>query len=171
MRLCTQNGNSLNAKIAVSCNSVAELPLDSSTVYSITVQGDDGRLIDGVKFFGNSNFSSKLSDTLRTTSVAGSIAFNTLQLEAAADDLIRIVPTGNYQFNPTVLNLRPNSCGYNKCKIIAIANGQKAGALAINVSQGQTPLSAATRLLRLGVDGGALPSPARFRTAAAAARP
>jgi hypothetical protein len=145
LRVCAQTGNSFQAKIIANCLVVPDLPLSNSSYYTIVVQSDDGKPIQGVKFFGNQRLSSSITEANRTSKIDGTFSFKTSDIGAAADDLIRVVPTGDYQFNPAVMDLKPNSCANNICRLIAIPNGQKAGVLEINVTSQQLPLGA-TRL-------------------------
>lgn len=142
MRVCTYLGNSITAKVVASCFPVGDQPVGNATLYTVIVQGEDGREIQGVKFYGNETLSTAISDVDRTSKVDGSFSFSTATLNTLPRTSIRVVPTGNYQFNPPLINFTPNSCANNKCKIIAINNGQKAAALEINVTAGQSSLPA-----------------------------
>lgn len=136
LKACTNNGNALNAKSVAGCYVVSDQPVGPSTNYTITVQGENGQPVSGVKFFGSEGFSSRLSDTARTTDANGMIRFSTSQIYAGASDSIRLVPTGAYLFSSPFLDLRPNSCAYDSCRILAVSTGHKTAAVEVTVIEG-----------------------------------
>jgi hypothetical protein len=142
LRVCTHQGDSTLAKVVANCFAVADEPVSTNTSYTLVVHGENGLPVSNVKFFGNEGFNN-LSEASRTTKADGFISFKTSDLGLNPSAKIRLVPSGNYVFSPAVIDLSPNSCAYNKCRVVAVENGVKSAALEIQVTDKNLALSGA----------------------------
>ncbi|MCO6432445.1 MAG: carboxypeptidase regulatory-like domain-containing protein, partial [Deltaproteobacteria bacterium] len=127
--ICPTNASQSGYSIA-SCANVNDLPVGASVNYQIWVQRENGANVSGISFMGHP----ALENT--STNALGKIAFSTLSIGAAPNDTISLIPYGyGYQFQPARLDISPNSCPNNICKVTAFSNGAAQGVIRWNASE------------------------------------
>lgn len=105
-----------------SCTAVNNIAVGSSVNYEVRIGQENGGALSGIKFFGVPALENTATDG------TGKLAFSTSQIGVDANALISLIPySTEYQFIPSKINISPNSCANNICKITAFKNGSGQG--------------------------------------------
>jgi len=138
---CPQTQNSYGYLFADCVDVDTTIPVGSSVNYGITVVDERGYGVSGVTFYGSEGVSSQAN---RTTGSNGRITISTAQLGKLPDSRIVAIPTlAGMNFEPKILELSPNSCANNECRITAFPSSNSQGIIRVQVTQGSDSMPGA----------------------------
>ena len=139
--VCPRTQNSYGYLFADCVDVDNTIPVGSSVNYGITVVDERGYGVNGVSFYGSEGVSSLPN---RTTGSNGRFTLSTSQLGKNPESRIVIVPTlPGMNFEPKILELSPNSCANNECRITAFPSANSQAVVRVQVVQGSDAMAGA----------------------------
>ena len=138
---CPRTQNSYGYLFADCADVDTTVPVGSSVSYGITVVDERGYGVNGVAFYGSEGVSSLPN---RITGSSGRVTISTATLGKNPESRIVVIPTlAGMNFEPKILELSPNSCANNECRITAFPSANSQAVVRVQVMQGSDAMAGA----------------------------